>query len=219
MPPLDGLKVIDLTRVSWPVPFAPCCSATWAPTSSRSKNRTTATMRGRGRRLSARGAPYFLGVNRSKRSVATRSEKRRWRRKPARPARPGRRLHRELQTGKPRQTWVQLRRHARAQPAPGLLLDHRLRKDRDRGVIRPGTTRSCRPNRASCPSPARQTVRPSRTGIATADYLAGLYAFGGILLALRHRDRTGRGQHIDISLYDSMLSTLSMPAGRHAGHR
>jgi crotonobetainyl-CoA:carnitine CoA-transferase CaiB-like acyl-CoA transferase len=54
---------------------------------------------------------------------------------------------------------------------------------------------------------------PVRTGIATADYLAGLYAFGGILLALRHRDRTGRGQHIDISLYDSVLSTLSMPAG------
>ena len=54
---------------------------------------------------------------------------------------------------------------------------------------------------------------PVRTGIATADYLAGLYAFSGILLALRHRDRTGRGQHIDISLYDSVLSTLSMPAG------
>ena len=45
------------------------------------------------------------------------------------------------------------------------------------------------------------------------DYLAGLYAFGGILLALRDRDRTGRGQHVDIALYDSVLSTLSMPAG------
>ena len=54
---------------------------------------------------------------------------------------------------------------------------------------------------------------PVRTGVATADYLAGLYAFGGILLALRERDRTGRGQHIDIALYDSVLSTLSMPAG------
>src|SRR5215510_530107 len=54
---------------------------------------------------------------------------------------------------------------------------------------------------------------PVRTGVATADYLAGLYAFGGILLALRERDRTGRGQHVDIALYDSVLSTLSMPAG------
>ena len=54
---------------------------------------------------------------------------------------------------------------------------------------------------------------PVRTGIAMTDYLAGLYAFGGILLALRDRDRTGGGQHVDIALYDSVLSTLSMPAG------
>jgi CoA:oxalate CoA-transferase len=45
------------------------------------------------------------------------------------------------------------------------------------------------------------------------DYLAGLYAFGGILLALREREQTGRGQHVDIALFDSVLSTLSMPAG------
>ena len=54
---------------------------------------------------------------------------------------------------------------------------------------------------------------PVRTGIAMADYLASLYAFGGIMLALRDRDRTGEGQHVDIALYDSVLSTLSMPAG------
>ncbi len=54
---------------------------------------------------------------------------------------------------------------------------------------------------------------PVRTGIATTDYLAGLYAFSGILLALRHRDRSGNGQHVDIALYDAILSTLSMPAG------
>ena len=54
---------------------------------------------------------------------------------------------------------------------------------------------------------------PVRTGIAMTDYLAGLYAFSGILLALRDRDRTGSGQLVDIALYDSVLSTLSMPAG------
>jgi crotonobetainyl-CoA:carnitine CoA-transferase CaiB-like acyl-CoA transferase len=54
---------------------------------------------------------------------------------------------------------------------------------------------------------------PVRTGIATTDYLAGLYAFSGILLALRDRDRTGKGQQVDIALFDSILSTLSMPAG------
>ena len=54
---------------------------------------------------------------------------------------------------------------------------------------------------------------PVRSGIAMTDYLAGLYAFGGILLALRDRDRTGQGQQVDIALFDSVLSTLSMPLG------
>ncbi len=54
---------------------------------------------------------------------------------------------------------------------------------------------------------------PTRTGIAMTDYLAGLYAFGGILAALRGRDRTGEGQHVDIALYDAVLSTLAMPLG------
>jgi len=54
---------------------------------------------------------------------------------------------------------------------------------------------------------------PVRTGVATSDYIAGLYAFAGILLALRNRDRTGRGEQVDIALFDSILSTLSMPVG------
>jgi crotonobetainyl-CoA:carnitine CoA-transferase CaiB-like acyl-CoA transferase len=54
---------------------------------------------------------------------------------------------------------------------------------------------------------------PVRTGIALTDYLAGLYAFGGIMLALYDRDRTGQGQHVDIALFDAILSTLSMPVG------
>jgi crotonobetainyl-CoA:carnitine CoA-transferase CaiB-like acyl-CoA transferase len=54
---------------------------------------------------------------------------------------------------------------------------------------------------------------PVRTGIAMTDYLAALYAFSGILLALRERDQTGSGQQVDIALFDSILSTLSMPVG------
>ncbi len=54
---------------------------------------------------------------------------------------------------------------------------------------------------------------PVRSGIAMTDYLAALYAYSGILLALRDRDRTGKGQHVDIALFDSILSTLSMPVG------
>jgi crotonobetainyl-CoA:carnitine CoA-transferase CaiB-like acyl-CoA transferase len=54
---------------------------------------------------------------------------------------------------------------------------------------------------------------PTRSGIAVTDFLAGLYANQGILLALLHRAQTGTGQHIDIALFDAMLSTLSMPVG------
>ena len=52
---------------------------------------------------------------------------------------------------------------------------------------------------------------PVRTGVAMTDYLAALYALSGILLALRHRDRTGQGQHVDIALFDAIFSTLARP--------
>jgi crotonobetainyl-CoA:carnitine CoA-transferase CaiB-like acyl-CoA transferase len=45
------------------------------------------------------------------------------------------------------------------------------------------------------------------------DYVAGQFMFSSILLALRERDRSGRGQAIDISLFDSILSTMTLPAG------
>ena len=53
----------------------------------------------------------------------------------------------------------------------------------------------------------------SRVGVAMTDYLAGQFMFSSILLALRDRDRTGSGQAIDIALFDSILATMSLPAG------
>lgn len=41
---------------------------------------------------------------------------------------------------------------------------------------------------------------------ALCDYSAGMHMVQGILLALLHRARTGRGQKISVSLYDSMLA-------------
>ena len=47
-----------------------------------------------------------------------------------------------------------------------------------------------------------------RSGIAGAlgDNAAALYATIGVLAALRHRDRTGTGQHVDVSMLDSMIA-------------
>jgi crotonobetainyl-CoA:carnitine CoA-transferase CaiB-like acyl-CoA transferase len=53
---------------------------------------------------------------------------------------------------------------------------------------------------------------PTRVGVAITDYLAGLYAMNGILLALRDRDESGLGQHVDIALLDAMTSALALPA-------
>ena len=53
---------------------------------------------------------------------------------------------------------------------------------------------------------------PTRVGVAITDYLAGPYAMNGILLALRDRDETGLGQHVDIALLDAMTSALALPA-------
>ena len=43
------------------------------------------------------------------------------------------------------------------------------------------------------------------------DYLAGLYAVQGILLALHDRHASGLGQHVDISLFEAMLSVMRLP--------
>src|SRR5215207_6726695 len=45
---------------------------------------------------------------------------------------------------------------------------------------------------------------PFRVGVAIADLVAGLLATQGIALALFARERTGRGQHVDISMLDGV---------------
>ncbi|MBA1204288.1 CoA transferase [Pseudomonas capeferrum] len=49
---------------------------------------------------------------------------------------------------------------------------------------------------------------PLRVGIPVADICAGLYAAIGVLGALNHRNNTGEGQHIDVSLFDAQAATL-----------
>lgn len=49
---------------------------------------------------------------------------------------------------------------------------------------------------------------PMKVGVGIADVMCGMYATVGILAALRHRDRTGEGQHIDLALVDSAMAWL-----------
>lgn len=49
---------------------------------------------------------------------------------------------------------------------------------------------------------------PTRSGIALGDILGGMNATIGILSALNYRNKTGKGQYIDVSLVDSIVSSL-----------
>ncbi|MFK9089888.1 CaiB/BaiF CoA transferase family protein [Bacillus salipaludis] len=51
-------------------------------------------------------------------------------------------------------------------------------------------------------------AQPAKVGVAIADVLTGLFTCIGILGAIQHRSRTGEGQEVDISLFDSQLASL-----------
>jgi crotonobetainyl-CoA:carnitine CoA-transferase CaiB-like acyl-CoA transferase len=50
---------------------------------------------------------------------------------------------------------------------------------------------------------------PQKVGVAVADLFTGLYATIAIQAALRHRDTSGQGQHIDMALLDTQVAMLA----------
>lgn len=50
--------------------------------------------------------------------------------------------------------------------------------------------------------------KPSRAGISIGDTLTGTYAAFGALAALHHREKTGQGQMVDASIYESILTVM-----------
>ncbi len=56
---------------------------------------------------------------------------------------------------------------------------------------------------------------PQKVGVAVADLFTGMYATVGILAALRHAERTGEGQHVDMALLDSQVAMLANLGANH----
>ena len=56
---------------------------------------------------------------------------------------------------------------------------------------------------------------PQKPGVAYADLFTGLYGTVAVLAALRQRDRSGTGQWIDLSLFDTQLAVLANQAANH----
>ena len=52
---------------------------------------------------------------------------------------------------------------------------------------------------------------PVKAGIAVADIAAGMYAYSGVLAALRQRDRTGQGQAIEVSMLEALGEWMGFP--------
>lgn len=55
---------------------------------------------------------------------------------------------------------------------------------------------------------------PVRVGVSIGDMVPALYATIATLAALRQRDETGRGQHVDVAMFDSLVSILESVAMR-----
>ena len=49
---------------------------------------------------------------------------------------------------------------------------------------------------------------PVKVGPSVADHVAGIYLMVGVGMALYHREKTGEGQHIDVSMFDVIFSLL-----------
>lgn len=64
---------------------------------------------------------------------------------------------------------------------------------------------------------------PQKVGVAVADLFTGMYASVAILAALRHAEKTGNGQHIDMALLDTQVAMLAnlganyLVAGQYEG--
>lgn len=60
--------------------------------------------------------------------------------------------------------------------------------------------------------PGRQ---PVKAGVALLDVIAGLQAAIGLLAALHERERTGRGRHVSVSLFDASVAAMVNQAANH----
>jgi len=57
--------------------------------------------------------------------------------------------------------------------------------------------------------PENEGGGPQKVGVAISDIMAGMYATTAVLAALNERSKSGKGQHIDVPLYDSQVAWLA----------
>ena len=130
-----------------------------------------------------------------------------------------RRAHRELPAGHARAARPRARRAARAQPGPRRPARHRLRSGRSvRGA--PGFATMAEAMSGFAAINGEPDGPPLLPPIALTDEVTALAGAFAVMVALRHRDRTGEGQVVDVNLLESMLQMMSaLPsAAAHLGY-
>ena len=63
--------------------------------------------------------------------------------------------------------------------------------------------------------PGQPDAPPTRPGVPLVDLASGMFAALSIMAALRRKDREGVGERIDVSMFDAMISWMSVRAGRY----
>ncbi len=99
-----------------------------------------------------------------------------------------------------------LRRGRRAQSAHRLLFDQRLRAGGAMGAEAVARSRRAGAGRTLDLSRGLSDGKPNMPNLVAADMAASLTALSAILMALLAREKTGRGERIDIAMYDALLA-------------
>jgi crotonobetainyl-CoA:carnitine CoA-transferase CaiB-like acyl-CoA transferase len=204
-PPLSGLRLLDLSRVL----AGPYCTMVLADLGAEvikvEQPEAGDETRGWGPPFADGEAAYFLAVNRSKRSVAL-----------------------DLKDPADRESALALAlrsdvviQNFRAGAIGRLGLDYENLRSRRPDIVYCSLTGfgSDRdpPDRPGYDFIAQAECglmqitgdeQPTKVGVALVDVITGMNAAIGILAALRRRDRTGEGEHVEVSLLDSGLAAL-----------
>lgn len=56
---------------------------------------------------------------------------------------------------------------------------------------------------------------PIKAGAAVADFMGGIHLYAGIMTALYHREKIGKGQYVEVSMHDTMYPLLASPIGAY----
>jgi len=206
--PLDGLRVLDLSRVL----AGPLCTMTLSDLGA---DVIKVERPGSGDETRAWGPPfaadgessYFLSVNRGKRSVAL-----------------------DLSTERGRELALDLAASSdvvvenfRVGGLEAMGLGFEVLSERRPGMVlcsisgfgsarspvdRPGYDFIAQAESGLMAITGPVDGEPTKVGVAVVDVLAGLQAAAAVLAALRHRDETGEGCHVEVSLLDSAIASL-----------